>query len=275
MRLKCIKYLLFIIINICTSNLIAQNDAIGARSIAMGGFTTTLTDVWSTNNNQAGLGFNRSISGGIYYESRFLLKETGYKAGAFVLPVKTGALGLSVTSFGYELYSRTNVGLSYGQRFGQKFSVGVQLNYFNTKLSENYGQKNAFTASLGLMAKLNKELTIGVHVYNPTRSKLAEYNNERIPTIMKLGLDYKFSEKVFVAVETEKDIEYDALIKAGIEYHIIDVLYLRGGVSSNPSLTSFGFGLLLKDFKLDIASSYHQTLGLTPSISIVYTKAKK
>ncbi len=274
MRLQHIKFVTFILI-LCSNHLVAQNDGIGARSIALGGFTTTLSDVWSTNNNQAGLGFNKSISGGIYYESRFLLKETGYKAGAFVLPVKTGALGLSVTSFGYELYNRTNVGLSYGQHFGEKFSAGVQLNYFNTKLSENYGQKSAFTASLGLMAKLNKELTIGVHVYNPTRSKLAEYNNERIPTIMKLGLDYKFSEKVFVALETEKDIDYDAIIKAGIEYHIIDVLYLRGGVSSNPSLTSFGLGVLLKDFKLDIASSYHQTLGFTPSISIVYTKAKK
>ena len=250
------------------------NDNIGARSAAMGGFTTTLSDVWSTNNNQAGLGFSTDFSGGIYYENRFLLKETSYKAGALVIPVKIGALGISVTSFGFELYNETKAGLSYGQRFGDKFSVGVQLNYLNTKLTQEYGTKTSITGAIGLIAKLNKELTMGVHLYNPTRSKLAEYDNERIPTIMKLGLEYRFSEKVMMGVETEKDMNFDAVVKAGLEYHITEVLYLRGGISTNPTQYAFGFGMKLKDFKIDISSSFHQTLGMTPAISIIYVKNK-
>ncbi|PJA09905.1 MAG: hypothetical protein COX70_00460 [Flavobacteriales bacterium CG_4_10_14_0_2_um_filter_32_8] len=250
------------------------NDNIGARSTAMGGFTTTLSDVWSTNNNQAGLGFITDFSGGIYYENRFLLKETSYKAGALVMPVKIGALGISVTSFGFELYNETKAGLSYGQRFGDKFSVGVQLNYLNTKLAQEYGTKTSITSAIGLIAKLSKELSLGVHLYNPTRSKLAEYDNERIPTIMKLGLEYRFSEKVMMGIETEKDMNFDAVVKAGLEYHITEALYLRGGISTNPTQYAFGFGMKLKDFKIDISSSFHQTLGITPSISIIYVKNK-
>ncbi len=250
------------------------NDNIGARSAAMGGFTTTLSDVWSTNNNQAGLGFMTDFSGGIYYENRFLLKETSYKAAALVLPVKIGALGISVTSFGFELYNETKAGLSYGQRFGDKFSVGVQLNYLNTKLTQEYGTKTSITGAIGLIAKLSKELSLGVHIYNPTRSKLAEYDNERIPTIMKLGLDYRFSEKVTLGVETEKDMNFDAVVKAGLEYHVTEVLYLRGGISTNPTQYAFGFGMKLKDFKIDLSSSFHQTLGMTPAISIIYVRNK-
>ena len=48
------------------------NDLLGARSAALGGYNVTLSDVWSTNNNQAGLGFVEDMTGGIYYENRFL-----------------------------------------------------------------------------------------------------------------------------------------------------------------------------------------------------------
>jgi len=251
------------------------NDLIGARSAAMGGYNVTLSDVWSANNNQAGLGFMKDLSAGIYYENRFLLSETSYKAGAFVLPVKTGAFSVSVTSFGFELYNETKAGLSYGMRFGDKFAIGVQLNYLNTSLAQEYGSKTSFTGAVGLIAKLSKELSLGVHVYNPTRAQLAEYDNERIPTIMKLGLDYRFSDKVMLAVSTEKDVDFDAVLNAGIEYHITQMLYLRGGISTNPTQYAFGFGMQFKDFKIDLSSSFHQTLGITPGISIIYNRNKR
>ncbi len=271
------KFIIFCQIVIFSQPLQAQigNDIIGARSGGMGGYNVTLSDVWSTNNNQAGLGFIEDFSGGIYYENRFLLKETSYKAGAFVFPVKRGALGLSVTSFGFELYNETKAGLSYGMRFGDKFSLGVQINYLNTKLTKEYGSNTAVTGALGLITKLNNELSLGVHVYNPNRASLADYNNERIPTIMKLGLDYRFSDKVMLVVSTEKDIDFDPVFNTGLEYHVSEILYLRGGISTNPSKYAFGFGMQLKDFKVDISSSFHQTLGVTPGISIIYSKKKK
>ncbi|MCO6498969.1 MAG: hypothetical protein J5I47_01150 [Vicingus serpentipes] len=248
------------------------NDAIGTRSAAMGGCSSTFSDIWSGNNNQAGLGFVKELSGGIYYENRFLLKETSYQAGAFVFPTPEGALGLNLTSFGFELYHETKAGLSYGQRFGDKFSVGIQLNYINVGFSQEYGSKNILTGAIGLITKINKALSIGVHIYNPTRSKLAEYNNERITTVMKIGFSYHFSKKVIGVFETEKDMIYPATLKTGLEYHVNAILYLRGGLSTGPVLNTFGFGLKLKDFNLGIASSYHQTLGLTPSISLIYTR---
>lgn len=273
-NIRGVLMLILALFSISSTQAQIANDVIGASSTGMGGYSVTVSDLWSANNNQAGLGFATDISGGLFYENRFLLKETSYRAGAFVLPVKTGAFGLSVASFGYSAYSETKAGLSYGQRFGDKFSVGVQLNYLNTKLSQDYGTKNSLTGAIGLMAKLNKEVTLGVHIYNPTRSKLAEYDTEKIPTIMKLGLAYRFSEKVMLGVETEKDLDYDAVVRAGLEYHITEIFYLRGGISTNPTMYSFGFGLQMKNFKMDISSSFHQTLGMTPSISLIYQKKK-
>ena len=263
--------LCFTSINNATAQVI--NDPIGARSTAMGGITTTLSDLWSTNNNQAGLGFVEGLSAGLYYENRFLLKETSYKAGAFVLPTKTGAFGVSVASFGFTEFMETRAGLSYGLRFSEKFAVGVQMNYLRTSLTQEFGSKNSVTGAVGLIGKLSNEITLGAHIYNPTRSKLAEYDNERIPTVMKLGLDYRFSDKLIFALETEKDIDFNPVVKFGIEYRIIDILYIRGGISNNPTSSAFGFGLIMKNFILEASSSFHQTLGMTPGISLIYKKS--
>lgn len=261
-------FLCFASINNATAQVI--NGPVGARSTAMAGVNATLSDVWSANNNQAGLAFVEDLSAGLYYENRFLLKETSYKAGAFVLPTKTGAFGVSIASFGFTEFMETRTGLSYGLKFSERFAVGVQMNYLRTSLTQEFGSKNSVTGAVGLIGKLNDEITIGAHVYNPNRSKLAEYDNERIPTVMKLGMDYRFSEKLMIAVETEKDIDFDAIVKFGVEYQFMDILYVRGGISNNPTSSAFGFGLIMKNFILEASSSFHQTLGMTPGISLIY-----
>jgi hypothetical protein len=84
-----------------------------------------------------------------------------------------------------------------------------------------------------------------------------------------------------VAVETEKDLRYKPLIRAGIEYAIIEQFIVRIGYSTLPStsgsqnfnissLYSFGMGLFLKKFEIDISSSIHQTLGWSPQVSLQY-----
>ena len=245
----------------------------GARSAGLGGASVSLSDLWSVQNNQAGLGFQKTFIGGIVYQNPFMMKELSTKALGLALPVKGGTFGILVSNFGYSLYSENKAGLSFGKSFGEKISAGISLDYFGTNISE-YGKKNSFVAEVGLQAKPIKNLTLGIHLFNPTRTKLASYNDERIPTIMRLGFDYKFSEKVFIAVETEKDIEKKAMVKAGLEYKLIKELYLRAGVSSNPSLSCFGIGINLKQFKLDLSSTYHSTLGFSPQVGLIYEFGK-
>jgi hypothetical protein len=71
-------------------------------------------------------------------------------------------------------------------------------------------------------------------------------------------------------IEEEKDIDQQAVFKAGLEYHVIDVLFLRAGIGSNPTLSTFGFGLKINQFVLDVASSYHQELGFSPQFALAY-----
>lgn len=247
-----------------------ENPTIGARSAGMGNASVSFGDVWSAHQNQAGLGFVRDISAGAYYENRFLLKELSIKGGVIALPVKGGTFGLCISNFGYSLYNENKYSLSFAKAFGDKLSAGIAMDYLTTKIGEGYGSKGVLAAEFGIQAKPLKGLTLGAHVFNPTRAKISDYNDERLPTIIRFGGDYDFSDKVKVAVETEKDMAQKAVFKAGIEYKPVKEFYLRAGIGTNPTLTCFGFGINLKNLKIDVAANYHQTLGFSPQLGLTY-----
>ncbi|MCX6275344.1 MAG: hypothetical protein NTV09_09060 [Bacteroidetes bacterium] len=254
----------------------ADNYPTGARSIGLANSSVTINDCWGAFQNQAALAWMDRISVGASYDNRFTISNLSTKGFVFALPVKAGTFALSGNVFGYSQYSEKKAGIAFAKKLGEKFSAGVQLDYLNTFINDdNYGSHTTFAVEAGLLAEPLKNFRIGLHVYNLSRAKLAEYADEKIPTIFRLGASYRFSEKLFWSIEEEKDIDQKAVFKSGLEYHVAEVLYLRGGISTNPTLFSFGFGLKMGNLMLDMASTYHQVLGFSPAVSLTYQFGKK
>lgn len=267
------KFLIFLIFSFFSSMLFAGNENFpsGGRQAAMADAGVALTDLWSVQHNQAGIAGLKKISAGINYETKYMLKDLGFRSGAFALPIKnSGVFGVYISDYGYKLYKEQKVGLSYAKTFGKIVSVGVQIDYLNTSIGEDYGKRSALAAEAGVIAKISSNLDFGAHIYNPNRAKLADYNDERSPTIMKMGFGYRFSEKIITLAEVEKNVDSKNVFKGGIEYNVVKAFSVRGGISSNPSLISFGFGLHLKNFRMDVAASMHQVLGYSPKLSLQY-----
>jgi len=269
MNQKLYPLLFFLLFSL---HLFAGHDNVpqGARSAAMAHASVALTDFWSLQNNQAGLAYNETFAAGIYYENRYLTKELSLKSGGVVLPTNSGNFGLNISYFGYPKYNESKIGLSYARSFGDVLAIGLQLDYLLTSIAEDYGKKGVATFEIGILSKINENLTLGAHVFNPISAKLAEYDDERIQAIIRVGAAYAFDNNIIVSVEVEKDMEYDPIFKLGLEYRIIEKIYVRGGISTNPGLYSFGFGLDFKKLKIDFSSSVHQTLGYSPQISLIY-----
>ncbi len=268
------KFIIFLcFFSFLLSNSYAGNESItiGGRSAGMGGASVTLSDFWAINNNQAGIADIKAMKVGFYFENRFMVKELSYKTAAFVLPTKSGVFGLNYHHFGYSAYKEQKIGLAYAKSFGKNFSAGLQLDYLGTSLADNYGSQSAFTFELGVMAKLSQNVTLSAHVFNPINAKFNDYNNEKIPSVFKLGLNYCFSEKLIIAIESEKNINFDPIFKAGFEYKLLQFAYVRAGISNNPTINTFGFGIEYRQFTFDFASSIHQTLGYSPQFSLIYS----
>ena len=247
-----------------------DNYPFGGRAAGMGNAAVTLYDFWAISHNQAGLARMQNMAAGVYFENRFLIQELSFGAGAFVYPTGSGVLGLNFTYFGFDLYNESKIGLAYAREFGERFSAGVQLNYHNTTIKEDYGNKGNLTFELGAIFHILPELSIGIHLFNPTRAKIADFADERIPTIFRTGISYEFSDRVIVVVETEKSVNLNPVFRTGIEYRISDPLYIRGGIGTNPTTNAFGFGLELGNLIIDVATSFHHILGYSPQLSFIY-----
>jgi hypothetical protein len=248
-----------------------DNFTAGARATSLGDASLTLTDVFSTTTNQAGLAFMNEVAFGIYTDRKFVSAKTNNFNAAVAVPFnsKIGTFGLSVNYYGYNLYNETKVGLAYARKFGTKFSIGIQFDYLRFFIAEN-GQKNLFTLEAGFQYKPWKVVTFATHIYNPIPYKIDKVFNERLPTIVKLGIGYEPSPKVLLAVEYQQDINHKPQFKGGIEYRPIKYLHLRTGVQTTPFSFSFGLGTNVKGLRIDAGSSYHPVLGFTPQFSLMY-----
>jgi len=242
-----------------------QSNA-GGRSAGMANTSVVLTDFWSIYNNQAGLGFVNKISAGIFHHSGYI-KEQNLQGIGVAIPTKTGTIAATYNYYGYTNYNEQQVGLAFGRTFTEYFAAGIKLNYLHSQISGEYGSSDAVTFEVGILSQPIKNLFIGAHVYNPSRS---EMGTEKIPTIYKLGISYLFSNKVLLAIETENELDQNAIFKAGIDYQLIEFVSLQTGISTIPPNYSFGAGFHYSGFNLHIGFVNHQTLGFTPSFSVSY-----
>lgn len=246
------------------------NLPVGARSAGLAHASVTLVDAWSAHHNQGALGFLETPSVSCYYENRFFTKALNLQSIAGAYPLSTGALGFTFQNFGNNLYSESKIGVGYGLKLADFISAGVQISYLNSRLAQNYGMNHTVSAEFGILAKVNDNLSFGAHVFNPFSAKLADYADERVPSIIRLGMQYNISKKVTCIVEAQKDIEHDLALKLAIEYQPNDIFYIRGGASTGPINTSFGFGAELSSFRFDLAASWHYNLGFSPQVGLTY-----
>jgi len=247
-----------------------ENHPAGGRSSAICNASVTLTDLWSSFNNQAGLAYLTSPEAGISYESRFRLKEMSYKSFAFAYPLKSGTIALSSSQYGFNLWSESKVGLAYAKSFNRYFSGGIQLDYLYLNKEDPYGNKSILTFEVGILSKISNRIAVGFHLFNPLNSSISEYSDERLQACLRLGASYKVSESFSLMAETEKQINDLPTFRCGAEYELNQFVCFRTGVNTSLSSFSFGTGITYAHFHFDLSSSYHQVLGFSPQASVTY-----
>lgn len=247
-----------------------SQDAPGARAAGLGGAAIALDDVWSGYHNQAGLVHVRGLAAGVFYENRFSLSELGTKGAIVAYGKENNAFALSYRSFGYSAFSTSKAALAYALRMSEKFSGGVQINYHSFRLGENYGSQQTVSFEGGFQYKMSQKLTLAGHLFNPTRARLSDFNDERIASMFRLGAGYTFSDKLKLLGEVRKASDSDPSMRIGIEYLPATQIAVRAGFGSDPASYFFGFGWITKTLMIDAAAGFHQILGFSPQISLTY-----
>ncbi len=251
----------------------ALRQPISAVYVGLGAYSTQQADVFSFINNQAALAQYKAAAAGAYAERRFMLSETSVYTTAVAIPSKLGNFGVSAKYMGYKNFNENQIGLAYGRRLGKKVDIGVQFNYYGYRVP-SYNSDNAVNFEIGALVHLTDKLNAGLHVYNPIGGNFSK-TDEKLTSAYKFGLGYDASEKFFVSAELVKEENFPVSMNAGVQYQFAKQFFARAGIASANTVGYAGLGLAWSSLRLDISASYHQQLGVSPGLLLIYNFKSK
>ncbi|MBC6368584.1 hypothetical protein [Algoriphagus sp. AK58] len=243
-----------------------QSQAHGARSQGMGNLKLFVDDSWTVFNNVGALDRLEQSEISVSVDQRFGLKELSTLSFSGALKNEFATIGLGISRFGGDLFNQQIFGIGVSNTLGI-VSLGAKIDWFQTQI-EGFGSGHSLVFSLGGIAELSPVFFLGAHISNLTQSKVSKHSEQRLPTLVQLGLSYFPSEPLRIHSELEKDVDLPPVFKLGLEYRLAEWILLRTGINSNPSRVSFGLGIRKDLFGLDYAYGQNSALGRTHHFSL-------
>lgn len=269
---------IFLLTLIFINNLQAQllRNSISMPYINLGAYTTKQIDPFSFTSNQAALAQVKDASVGVYGERRFLLAENSVYGLALAIPTTKGNFGVQINYAGFANFNEQKAGLAYARSLGSKVDIGVQFNYYGYKIPA-YANASTINAEAGVIVHVTEKINAGVHVYNPVASKLGKTGDEKLASAYKFGVGYDATDNFYFSTEIVKEENQSVNVTGGVQYHFKKQFFARAGFRSDNSTGFAGIGFMVNNFRIDVASSFHPQLGISPGILLVYNikKAEK
>ncbi len=267
-----IAFSIYVILQLTAPTSKAQDVFLpGSRSQALAGASACLADGWSVFGNQAGLAQIDRLTFGGTFQNRFLVKELSASSGLFILPIQSSVFAFSVYQFGKNTFRQEKFGITFARSLNPRLHFGLQFNYYRFFMAEDNRSIGSYGVELGFQYQLTDQLLLGIHSLNPYKTSIKTFSGGySYPSRFNIGAHYQLSESFGIITEVEKDSQYPLNFKTGLEFDILNKLYIRTGISGKPYQLAVGMGFVVKKLKLDLAVAYNQYLGNSPSVSFQY-----
>jgi hypothetical protein len=257
----------------------AGRNTVGAAAYGLGGAAATVGNPYAIFQNIGALAEVNSYQGFVGYENYFAIAGWHTLFAGATLPFvrqgkPAGTAGIGVWRFGDDLYSEQRLALGYSHKI-EGVSLGVQANYLQVQ-AEGVGVRRVIVIEFGGVARLTETIFVGLHGYNLNLAKMATFEDERFPTILKAGLSYRPHSRLMVNLEAEKDVLYPVRLRAGLEYAVwAERVWLRLGATSRPFANYFGLGYRQGRFRFDYALSTQPQIGFSNHLSVCFQFSQK
>lgn len=196
------------------------------------------------------------------YINKYGLKELSSFAGIVSYPNVYLNSSLYLSKYGFDAYHEILISLNVYKMLSKRLSLGLRVNNINVHYSEKESNANVLTADLGVLISMTDAVNISFMVTNPLRTEIKMCDEKySLSNKMLIGVSYQPDKKLLLTSEIEKDFALPAVYKLGAEYIPIKQLSLRVGMLAKPFTPSFGIGLGLQKFDVNLAFSRHPILG--------------
>jgi hypothetical protein len=270
---KFISLLLFVLVSSCIS---AQISNIIPSSTSIANTSVSDSKDWMAFQNPAMLGYVENLEIGTQFENRYLISELSTKSFQLAIPTKLLNAGLSFSHFGYSLYHEMMLGVGFARNFSNKFSIGLNFNYYTAFFVASNSYRGAFLPQVGLSTKLSPNFSLGFHAFNPFQTNIqTEFTTKRLPSIFSIGTEYFFSPELAWRTEIDKEVSSNYRFATGFEYQMLQQLSVKlGAYGSDYLVPCLGFGFYGGRFALNLNCELHPLLGLNTLAALKYSFRK-
>jgi len=242
---------------------------VGPTYQAMGSTGIALKGIYSLTANPAGLVGMERPTAGVSYQQHFMSADITTQVALLGVPTRLGAFGVAVSRYGMnKAYEDTKAGFSFAKQFGSELAFGMSVSYHQFYIPA-YLRVSSLSVDIGVQYRTAQGAIFGLQCTNVGRTDLGSDISGNLPVFVGVGASYPLA-----AVLVTADVQYrwQQAIGGhfGVEYNLMEPLYLRGGISVNPMLQHAGFGIRLRSFSFDTAATFHPRLGMSPQIGICY-----
>lgn len=272
MHLPALSSLLLCCLVLCTAPAAAQDGTFpgyDVRSRSMGGTGLNATGIDALWTNPAGLARDADrVQASATVEQRFGLSDLSIANAGVAIGRPIGGFGLQLASFGFDAHRENRLGVAYGRRLTDNFSIGAEFAAFGTTTT-NYASTFNVTFGLGAQLYILPELRVGARIFSPLRvERLPE---EYLPQLLALGVSYRPTKQLLINVEAHQDVDFATRIRSGVEYLPAEELSIRLGIATSATELSFGLGYqIFEGFDLSAGATWHEVLGVWPTVGIRY-----
>ena len=260
--------ILFICTFLCFQLFAIQPPVNNASALALGGAAATYKNPFAIENNVGILAFNKNevaFNG----QNRFGLSEYSQLSLCGTIALSNTVLGIAYHNSPLADLSIQKYQLALAKKLMEDLSIGVAINYHQHSSSNVYYEKgDAFSFNLGLYYQINDKLNFGFQAFNPNRSRITKLPQERLDALYRLGMDYLLSKNVTLYSDLVQSTSQNLSFHGGLEVQQ-NQFKIRGGFNTNQEL-ALGLGFSKNQFSFDVGTSYHNILGISPSLNLNY-----
>ncbi|MDD3051191.1 MAG: hypothetical protein PHR06_08595 [Candidatus Cloacimonetes bacterium] len=176
-------------------------------------------------------------------------------------------VGISLGSqyINHPLYMENQLNLAIQYRF-KHITIGVGNRLLYNKI-ENYGNDLSWLTDVGFFWQKHT-LSSAFSFKNIFNS---EYKGIALPQLFIFETAYKINKNASLAVQIEKENNFDYAVKFATNYKITEVLNIFCSYQSEPSEISAGLSVKVKQYSVHYGIRHHRYLDITHHVSLAFT----
>ena len=236
-------------------------------------YAPSVIDVFTCAYNPAAAPFIRDFSIGIYTENRFLADELKLVTVAAAVKRSQSGISLLLRHFGNIDYSESTFGFNYGFSFG-KVSLGAIFNYGLLHIRGS-PPESCIKYGVASLWQISEKVFTSFQLTNPHFFAGGSKEQYPIATVTRFGIGYAPSEEFYIAMESQKEEGKLPQAIVAICYQYAAKYFFNACWTTGTHQPYIGTGWKWKSLRIETGCAFHQVLGISPSVSMLYIKNEK